>query len=344
MADSIERLIIKLLAKDRQVASDQVAKLTGISRQAAHKRLAKLVREKKLLKIGTTRHAYYVPFSTQQAKELLKAPLRLRLKNKGLQEDYVFDRLEAAGDLIKKLPPRAKDILRFAFSEMLNNAIEHSRSSYVNLEIGEKDNSVYFQISDFGIGIYNNLREKLHLDNDFDALQELLKGKRTTDPTRHSGEGIFFTSKIADFFEIASSKLHLIMDNIINDKIIRDIRPCKGTKVKFTLNVNTRKDLPALFNKFTDEEFNFSKTMVSIKLYEAGANYVSRSQARRLLFGLDKFKTVALDFKGLKGIGQGFADEIFRVYKSEHPDISLEPINASPAVILMIKRASSGLQ
>jgi hypothetical protein len=44
------------------------------------------------------------------------------------------------------------------------------------------------------------------LKNHLEAIQDLLKGKQTTMPKSHSGEGIFFTSKIADNLTISSSQ------------------------------------------------------------------------------------------------------------------------------------------
>jgi low affinity Fe/Cu permease len=53
---------------------------------------------------------------------------------------------------------------------------------------------------------------------------------------------------------------------------------------------------------------------------------------------LDKFKKIILDFKDISGIGQAFADEIFRVFKERHPDITIEFKNTNEAIEMMIKR------
>ena len=73
-----------------------------------------------------------------------------------------------------------------------------------------------------------------------------------------------------------------------------------------------------------------------------GTIYVSRSQARRVLADLDKFKTVILDFDRVPTIGQAFADEIFRVFKAKHPDMTITPVGANEAVAFMIARALAG--
>jgi hypothetical protein len=54
---------------------------------------------------------------------------------------------------------------------------------------------------------------------------------------------------------------------------------------------------------------------------------------------IDRFRTAIFDFNGVGTIGPSFADEIFRVFQNEHPEISLSDINATPEVSIMITRA-----
>ena len=80
--------------------------------------------------------------------------------------------------------------------------------------------------------------------------------------------------------------------------------------------------------------------MVPVRLAKVGdENLVSRSQAKRLLQRVEKFRHVVLDFSGVGGIGQAFADEIFRVFANTHPDIELLHLHAVPEVQQMIRRA-----
>ncbi|MFH0834705.1 MAG: STAS-like domain-containing protein, partial [Patescibacteria group bacterium] len=67
--------------------------------------------------------------------------------------------------------------------------------------------------------------------------------------------------------------------------------------------------------------------------------HISRSQARRVLAGLEKFKVIVFDFDKVPMIGQAFADEIFRVFHDKHPQIRLETANMNEGVEFMIKRA-----
>lgn len=68
-------------------------------------------------------------------------------------------------------------------------------------------------------------------------------------------------------------------------------------------------------------------------------NYVSRSEAKRLLHNLDRFSEIELDMRGVGHVGQGFADEVFRVFRQAHPGIRIEAVHASPAVAAMIAHA-----
>jgi hypothetical protein len=84
----------------------------------------------------------------------------------------------------------------------------------------------------------------------------------------------------------------------------------------------------------------FDKTHFVVQLSMLGdERYVSRSQARRLVMGLEKFKHVVLDFKGISTVGQGFVDEVFRVFQSKYPKIKIEYTNANDNVRFMIERS-----
>lgn len=91
--------------------------------------------------------------------------------------------------------------------------------------------------------------------------------------------------------------------------------------------------------------FDFNKTAVTIKLIQhLGEPFIARSQAKRLLSGIELFKTVIFDFEGVDEIGQAFADEIFRVFAIRHPEIELIVIHDNSDVRAMVSRAKLGLK
>lgn len=344
MNPQIEQIIGRELKKHGEITSEKLSSLAAVTRQYAHKILLKLVLDKKLIMSGKARNTRYILYTKNLEKRIgqKETAIHSKIKNSKIQEDLIYDNYERNSQLFKALNVNTRSILRYAFTEMLNNAIDHSASPDISISIYFKSTKICFEINDFGIGIFNNLKKKYGLKDDYEAIQELLKGKKTTNSKKHSGEGIFFTSKVADEFEIESSKLKLIINNSLNDVAVEELEKLKkGTKIIFMINKNSKRNLRAIFNEYTDENYAFSRTAVTVKLYQKGTEYVSRSQARRVLFDMGKFKSIVLDFKKVKGIGQSFADEIFRVFKSEHPSIDIQIKNANEAVMFMIKRAKA---
>ena len=255
----------------------------------------------------------------------------------------IWDRLRQSSTILRGLSERAEDILYFAFTEMLNNAIDHSKSGVGYVRIWRDKTTLYFIVRDKGIGLFNSLITKNGYANEVEAIQELLKGKVTTSPKWHSGEGIFWTSKISDRISFSSYGYRLSIDNTIGDYAIETLeKKLVGTEVKFEISLDTEKSLQELFRSYSvDGSLAIESTNIPIKLYEEGDVWISRSQAKKILRNLEKYKKICLDFQGIKVIGQGFADEIFRVFPLHHPDIEIEAINMNDSVRLMVDSAKN---
>ncbi len=236
-------------------------------------------------------------------------------------------------------------IWHYGFTEMLNNVIDHSGASYVMVSITKTAASTAVEIYDDGIGIFKKIQAALNLDDERHAVLELAKGKFTTDPANHSGEGIFFSSRMFDEFDILSGEVYFSHEFERSEDWIlqRGASRSGGTLVTMKLHNHTARTTKKVFDKFTsDDDYGFTKTVVPVKLMQYGDdNLVSRSQAKRLLGRFDRFKVVVLDFSGVASIGQAFADEVFRVFRAKYPQVELIPIHASSEVRRMISRAES---
>jgi hypothetical protein len=184
---------------------------------------------------------------------------------------------------------------------------------------------------------------------------ELVKGKLTTDESRHTGEGIFFTSQMFDYFSISSAKLIFVHDTESGDDwLIEDeeevtanalIKEAMSTVIKMEISADSKRQAREVFDRYADPEvddYAFSKTRVPLRLAQYGQDLlVSRSQARRVLARFERFREVLLDFSAVESIGQAFADEIFRVYATAHPEMKLTAVNANKRVTQMIHRATA---
>lgn len=338
---NIKEIILGMAQERRKFKTSDIVKKSEnkFSRQYVSRILSDLVAEKKLVKGGlTNRSVYSLPANISALGNVAKQ----RLQNKNLKEHEVLEKIKNQAPFTLKLRDNVRSIFDYAFSEMLNNAIEHSKSDKIEIEVSKKNHELNFIIRDFGIGVFRNVMKKRNLKNEFESMEDLLKGKTTTAPRAHSGEGIFFTSKTGDKFVLESFGYRMIVDNLSHDEYFEKLkRSTKGTKVFFSVSLTSKHHLAKIFNEFqTDPEAHaFDKTVIRVKLYVTGTIHISRSQARRILSGLDKFNTIVLDFDKVPMVGQAFADEIFRVFKQKHPEIQIEPINMNDSVRFMVERA-----
>lgn len=103
----------------------------------------------------------------------------------------------------------------------------------------------------------------------------------------------------------------------------------------------TERTTKEIFDEYTSDDFVFNKTKITVHLAKdcLGHDFVSRSLAKRILMNVEKFKIIVLDFENIDNIGQGFADEVFRVFKNKNPDITIVPVNMNEEIEFMINRA-----
>ena len=231
---------------------------------------------------------------------------------------------------------------------MFNNVRDHSQAEAVQLFIERTALTYTVSIHDFGVGIFDKIQRDCGLPTKHEAVLELSKGKLTTDPTRHTGEGIFFTSRMFDRFAIFSGGLMLARTRQGPDWLLdTDATLPHGTSVQMILGTDSAHTTREVFDRYTTEsdDYGFTKTHVLVSLANIeGGTLVSRSQAKRLLARLDRFKEVVLNFDKLDDIGPAFADEIFRVFALEHPHVRLQAVNTSDRVDQMIRRARAAAE
>lgn len=310
----------------------------GISRQAVNKHMSRLREQGAIVKIGKTRMSAY------RLASLSRVSLRYSLADRPA-EDVVW--AKDIRPVIEPLPDNVLNIWHHGFTEMFNNAVDHSSGSLISVHVVKNAISTEVLIADDGVGIFRKVQREFSLLDERHAILELSKGKLTTDPKNHSGEGIFFTSRMFDKFDIASGGFHFRHENGRREAWLteRD-KSAAGTGVFMELNNHTALTTRKVFDEFSsNDDLDFDKTIIPVMLATYGDDaLISRSQAKRLLARVDLFRSVVFDFGGVSAIGQAFADQIFRVFANEHPDITLAPINANKDVQDMIGRVRRNIE
>jgi anti-sigma regulatory factor (Ser/Thr protein kinase) len=319
----IRQFILEQLDEHPRDITQHSAKNFTLTRQAVNIHLQRMVADGRLVRRGKTRNTRF-----------FLAPIKTWRKHYSGQQSesdvWESDILTQISDL----PENALDIWRYCFTEMFNNAIDHSSGTRITVELNRTAVTVEIAIIDNGVGIFKKIQKAMKFSDVRDSALELAKGKFTTDPTRHTGEGIFFTSKMLDGFDISSGGVYFTSESQIKSR--------KGTAIWMKLKNTSDRSRQNIYDAFASPEndYAFDRTVVPVKMAEHNkGDLVSRSQAKRLLLRIDRFRTVVLDFENVEQIGQAFADEIFRVFASRHPSVDLQFVNANKQISNMIRRA-----
>lgn len=321
----------------------KTAEVFSIS-ETSVRRYVKMCIDKKLIEVSNKNQCGY---------RLVTYEKKWSVSNDGtLEEDQIFY-AEILPEL-KEISKNAKDIWAYTFAEIMNNAIEHSEAEKISYAV--KRDCLYTEISivDDGIGVFKNIQKYLLAHgiknvSTEQAVLELYKGKLTTNLKEHSGEGIFFSSRMLTEFAILSDHAIFSMKSENRESFIRSHLIAYYTRLEKvgTMVVMKLENQPAhtskdIFDRFAPIERGFVRTEIPMREMCPLGNPVARSQARRILRRLDEFEEIIFDFQGIDFMGQGFADEIFRVFQNRHPSIRLIPVNANESVLGMIHHVTVG--
>lgn len=331
--DDVTLSVLRSIETDGRNVAVRLAETWGLTRQAATARLNKLLKAGLLTRAG---HGAGVVYSLAVTHQVQQA-----FDREGLMEDRVWQTL--LRPVLAELPVNVRDVWQYGMTEMINNAVDHSSGHEVRVGLRRTALSTEGYVMDDGEGIFLRIQRALDLFDPRESILELAKGKFTTDPAHHSGEGIFFASKVFDSFQILSGRhrfRHGAGDAGVMDEDDEEVR---GTIIRMALANDSTRTTRAVFDAFAvPDEFVFARTVVPVRLAQhEGERLVSRSQAKRLTRRFERFQSVVLDFSGVEEIGQGFADEVFRVFRQAHPQTQLSPIQMNDAVAAMVGRVGA---
>ena len=335
--NSIKQFILENTPGHPSDVASLAVKEFGVTRQSINVYIHDLIKDGLITAEGKTRQRKYklaITFSNLYQFNLGE-----------LQEDVIWR--ETLLPLVDSYPENVIDIWHYGCTEMINNVIDHSDGTRLYIFIEKDAIKTSIWIDDDGIGIFKKIKEACNLDDERHAILELSKGKLTTDPENHTGEGIFFSSRMFDHYIIFSGDVtfsHNYDFDEEEDWIWEREDRINGTQILMSLKNDSTREQRAVYDKYTatEDDFGFTKTVVPVRLVKHGLEkLISRSQAKRLMSRVDRFKTVILDFQGVEVIGQAFADEIFRVFVNHHPNIKVRAAFANKDIRNMIKRARS---
>ncbi len=319
-----------MVAELGTVANRDVARALGVSAATSHRLLNAFVVSGVLERVGKGRAARY-----------RLSRVRHRFELAGLDESDAWDAVERDIAIVRPLAPEWVSSLRYAASEVINNAIDHSDGTHTTVTVEFRAGpATEVVIRDDGRGVFQRICDDFAIATPYDAIVELEKGKLSSDPSRHSGEGLFFSSKAVSAFRLESQGVAWVVDGRVDDSSIASSDVTEGTSVTLLVEKGKVPNLEEVFAAYTNaDDFGFDTTRLSIKLSGVGRALISRSQGKRVVARLESFRHVVLDFSGVDLVGQGFCDEVFRIFAKRRPEVEIEPVGMSDPIAFMVARA-----
>lgn len=337
-AQEIRRFILENLANHPKDIVAITSLGFDVTRMTVHRHLSRLLKDKKIVKTGTTKGASY--FLKTSLDKTLIFQIQQQTEARHVWEEYMKDSFSS-------LSQSVLEICRYGFFEIFNNACRYSGGKGIVVKTVWKKDSLEFSIIDDGQGIFQSVQKALGLQDIRESVLPLTKGNFSTRPEGHAGRGLFLVSRLFDVFGLFSGGLFYCKDNLGDDWYLekRKITKSKGTRVTLAIRFDCERTVKQVTDRYSEESQGtraIDKTEILIKLSQMEDEpYISRLQAKRVLQDAQKFCRVVLDFQNIPTVGQAFVDEVFGEFCSRHPQVKVERIHANADVQFMIDKTLS---
>ena len=239
-----------------------------------------------------------------------------------------------------EVPAAVARLAQHAFTEIVNNAIEHSGGSQVTVSMRQTPTNVQLLVSDDGCGLFDRIGSSHQITSPTLAMLELAKGKLTSRPRDHTGRGLYFTARVADVLDLHANNA-AFQHRAWQPHQWQPVRPAArhGTSVFVAFSLDSPRQLDAELraHSLSGENYGFERTRVALQNLGAEERLLeSRAQARRVSARLAEFRRAEIDFDGIAEVGHSFADELFRVFAAEQPALELVPLGMNAQVAAML--------
>ena len=141
---------------------------SGITRQAINKHIQRLSSEHAIVEAGQTRNKVYKLATLAEWDQTYTM-----MPN--LAEDVVWR--SDVSKIIGDMAANVTDIWQYGFTEIFNNALDHSAGTTINLAIRRNAVDTEMVVQDNGVGIFKKIQTELGLLDERHAILELAKGR-----------------------------------------------------------------------------------------------------------------------------------------------------------------------
>ena len=332
---ALDQLTLWITAAAGEHSHDLAAHLeerTGASRRIALTALRRLVEAQWLSRSGSARRPVYAAGALRQVARSYTLF--------GLQEDLPWQRDFAPHFA---LPPAVARMVQHGFTELVNNAADHSGGSSVTVSLRQTPSHVQLLVSDDGCGVFDKICAAFDIQDAQHAMLELSKGRLTSQPAQHTGRGLFFSAQLADVFDIhANNTAFQRRAWETNGWKVGKPLPRQGSSIYMAIALDSKRTLDQVLEAWSIDGngIEFDQTTIALCLLAGpGQPLETRAQARRVVARLPTFKRVEISFEGVTDVGHGFVDELFRVFGRAHPEVELVPTAMTARTAALVRSA-----
>ncbi|MBI5720123.1 MAG: DUF4325 domain-containing protein [Burkholderiales bacterium] len=312
----------------------------ALGRRGVRTLLERLQSAQWLVREGTVRHPRWRPGPLRQVV--------MTYALAGLEEDLPW-RHDFAPCF--ELPAPVRTMVRHAFTELLNNAVDHSGGTQVTVSMRQTPQQLQLLVSDDGCGLFRRIGEHFAIGDPALAMLELAKGRLTSQPARHCGQGLVTICRLADVFDVRANTARFQRrawgaTAWHGMPALPALSERPGTSIYLAISLDTTRTLASVLAALGSEAAGYAleRTRVPLNLLVAddSASLVSRAEARRVAARLATFQRAEIDFAGIDDIGHAFAHELFSVFHGAHPEVELVPVSATPHIAAIIRAFGPG--
>ena len=324
----IKRFIIDNLSEhQKDIVKTSITKF-GLSRPAILKHMNDLIKSGKVAVNGNTRDRTY------RLLPLVNYIQSFKLKTIDNIDHLIIDEFLFK---LKFCTKNIYEICEFGITTLLNNVIDHSDANMFKIEILVVGQDIQITIEDDGIGLFENINQKLKLNNYHLAAIELSKGKANNPSDHQLGVDVYLLFHLFNEVSIDADGVRLIRDCFNDEWKFFSSDVTKGTKICIKTNFHYQKTCSDVFKTALIEPRQYK---IPISLARANKEkFISRRQADNLLYNISDLEKIEFDFKGVSLIGPAFADELIRKVKEKNNNIQIGWINTTDVIDLLMKRA-----
>ncbi len=265
-------------------------------------------------------------------------PLREYVKRYTLTPDFASNAVweHDIAPLLEAADAEVRHTCRYALRALINNTLQHAQATQLHLYLRYTPHDVLLIVRDNGQGLLSTLKQHAQLRDPDYALLEISKGALTHPDSGDAGNSLCICARVFSDMAIDSGNTSFTyQSNSVFVPLPDDGRGDQQTIIRLLLQLNDKPALDHVMQQVAAKHCHIPVHLIQQQ------HALSRTQAQHLLYRLEQFASIHLDFSHVRNVSPAFANDIFYTFQQAHPNIPLSYSNANEKVSKHVQHALS---